>query len=71
MARVALSRRDIDGLCAVDFRRFSVVLIFWPYNSIGALYGNNLVNLYQLHPIYIRRNGVDQSLVTIMSWTAS
>jgi len=33
---------------------------FLLYNGIGALYGNNLVSLYQLSFVYIGRNWVDQ-----------
>src|SRR6218665_1523573 len=50
MARAALSRRAIDGLCAVDLRRLCVEpsAFFLSYNDKGALYGNNLVSLYHL-----------------------
>jgi len=64
MVRAALSRRAMRGrpqeaLCSA---------LFLSYNSIGVLFGNNLVSLYQFSSISIGRNWVDQrSLITSLS----
>ena len=64
MARVVLIRRAIDGPSAVDLRKFCVVYnYFLSYNGIGPLYGNNVVSLYQLSSVCIRRNWADHQLL--------
>jgi len=52
MACAALSRRAIDGPWMVDLRNFCVVHIFCRITYIDALYGNDLISLYQLSSVY-------------------